>query len=113
MLLALVLLAGAMPASALGHPGDARDEAVTIGPQNLELRDVTVTVSDTHIRGTGLPESSVDHASYTVDDATVSTDGFVVVYQDTPYRIGAISLTVDNVGLQLENVSVSDTSGSN
>ncbi|WP_254546222.1 hypothetical protein [Halomarina pelagica] len=114
VLLALLLIASSAPANALAGTDDARDDrSVAVGPQNFELRDLTVTVADVHVEGTGLPDRSIDRASYTVDDATVSTDGFVVVYQDTSYRIGAISVTVDNVGLQVENVSISDASGSN
>ena len=102
-LLAFVLLAftAVAPAGAAssGTPSDA---------EAIEVRDLTVTVSDTHITGGGLPDWSVERASYTIDDATVATDGFTVVYDGEAHDIGAVQVTVDDVGLVLEDVSVGD-----
>lgn len=73
----------------------------------FEIRDLTVTVSDLQVSGTGLPDWSVDHAAYTVEDATVGTDGFTVVWNGEEHEIGAVQVTVDDVGVVLEDVSVS------
>ena len=101
--LAAVLLTAAAPgaAAAAGDaaPGD-RDGTV------VEISDLTVTIADAHLEGTGLPERSVGSASYTVQDATVATDGFTVDVNGETHRIGAVTIVVDDVGLELQDVTV-------
>lgn len=101
--LAAVLLTVAVPGAAAAA-GDAasEDRDGTV----VEISDLTVTIADAHVEGTGLPEQSVDSASYTVQDATIATDGFTVDVNGETHRIGAITIVVDDVGLKLQDVSV-------
>lgn len=116
LLLSSVLVAGTFGAAAAtnstDNPADSStnsdSDIVDIGRQDVAIRDLTVTVSDTHVRGTGLPDRSVDEAKYTIEELTITTDGFLVTYQDTTYRICAINLTLDEVGLELQNVSIGE-----
>ena len=94
-------------ATAANSPSGGENEVVDIGYQKIAINDLLVMVSDTHVEGTGLPNKSVDEASYTVDHSVISTDGFRVTYQETTYRICGVTVTIDNVGLELQNVSVS------
>lgn len=102
--LAAMLLAAAVPGAAAAA-GDATSDDDYDGTV-VEISDLTVTIADTHVEGTGLPDHSVDSASYTVQDATVATDGFTVDVNGETHRIGAITIVVDDVGLQLQDVSV-------
>lgn len=119
LLVSSVLLVGTLGAAAgtdSVFDGDAPDESATapedeiteIGRQDITVRDLVVTVSDTHVRGTGLPNESIDEATYTVEDSVITTNGFLVTYQDETYRICPITVTVDDVGLELRNVSVGE-----
>lgn len=85
----------------------AEGEVVDIGYQKITISDLLVTMSDTHVEGTGFPSKSVDEASYTVDNAVISADGFRVTYQETTYRVCAVRITLDDVGLELQDVSIS------
>ena len=85
----------------------SESEVVDVGYQKITISDLLVTISDTHVEGTGLPNESADEASYTVDNTVISTDGFRVTYQETTYRICAVTITLDDVGLELQDVSVS------
>ncbi|WP_254534913.1 hypothetical protein [Halomarina litorea] len=101
LVVALVASMAVVPAGASAATGtDSESDA-------FEVRDLTVTVSDVQVSGTGLPDWSVDHATYTVEDATVGTDGFTVVWNGEEHHVGAVQVTVDDVGLVLEDVSVS------
>jgi len=99
--LAVVLLVATVPGGVAAAADDAADDGHVV-----EISDLTVTVADTHVRGTGLPDRSVDSASYTVHDATLATDGFTVEIDGETHRIGAITLIVDDVGVEVENVSI-------
>lgn len=99
---ALVVSTAVAPAGAL-----AAGDTATEDTEAFEIRDLTVTVSDVDVSGTGLPEWSVDDARYTIEDATVATDGFTVTWNGEERVVGAVEVTVDEVGLVLEDVSVS------
>lgn len=109
-----VLVVTLAVATALVAPGAAAtgatadDEAVSIASQSVELRDLTLTIEDTHLNGTGLPEREIDRAHYTLQEATLSTDGFNVTRGNTTYTVGALVLTVDDVGLVLRDVTIAD-----
>lgn len=99
---ALLALMAVAPAGAAPSTDAEADSA------SVEIRDLTLTVSDAHVNGAGLPDWSVDRASYTVDDATVGTDSFTVTYAGETHHIDAVQVTIDDVGLILEDVSVGD-----
>lgn len=119
LLVSSVLLVGTLGAAADtqsvsdGYASDASatatdDDITEVGRQDITVRDLRVTVSDTHIRGTGLPSESIDEATYTVGNSVITTNGFLVTYQDETYRICPITITVDDVGLELEDVSIGE-----
>lgn len=81
-------------------------DAIDVGSHDLVVRDLSVTIADTHLAGPGLPERSVDEAAYAVDDATISTDEFTVTINGREVQVGQITVAVDNVGVTLENVSI-------
>lgn len=110
----LVGVLGTATGTASASSAHATDDGLTdvedadVERQEIVVSDLVVSVSDTHIRGTGLPDESIDEATYTVEDSTIRTDGFTITYQDQTYHVGAIDVTIDNVGLSLENVSIGD-----
>ncbi|WP_224333778.1 hypothetical protein [Haloprofundus halobius] len=104
-LVVLTVVLGSASAPALATDpttadGDASDS------HEIDVTDLTVSITDVHLTGPGFPELAIDDATYTVEDATVATDGATVTIDGREHRIGAIELTVDDVGLHLENVSI-------
>lgn len=116
LLVSSVLVAGSFGAAAHTNSTDGSDDGSTnsdadvieVGRQDVTIRDLTITISDTHVRGTGLPDKSVDEARYTLEESTITTDGFLVTFQDRTYRICAIDVTLDDVGLELHDVSIGE-----
>lgn len=108
----LVLLAGGtVGVTAQSTAGDetASTDAIEIGDQDIVIEDATVHITDTHLTGPGLPEKSIDEATFTVENSTVSTGGFVVTINGQDISVGHLSLTVDDVGVTLENVSMGES----
>lgn len=107
----MFLLAGASAAVAAqgtaGGPSSTAD-VVDLGTHDIVISDVMVRLSDAHITGPGLPEKSIDGATYSIDRSSVSTDGVAVTVNDRTYRVGSVSVTVDDVGVTLENVSIGE-----
>lgn len=103
----LVFLTSASGAVAAQDPTGEGESAgtVDIGSHDIVVRDVTVRITDLHVIGPGLPDESVDQASFTVDDATVTTNEFTVGVGDRTFQAGPLSLTLDDVGVSLEDVS--------
>ncbi|WP_135855114.1 hypothetical protein [Halorussus salinus] len=99
-------------AGALAHPVSTpatTDEAnLETGNRHITISDLIVSVKDTHIEGTNLPTKSIDEASYTIEETSLSTDGFTVTFQGQTHRIGAVTVTVTDVGVRLQNISISD-----
>ncbi|MFC6733739.1 MULTISPECIES: hypothetical protein [unclassified Haladaptatus] len=111
LVVASVLVAGTTGVAAQSNsPEDSTTDAsvVELGSHDIVIQDLTVTIRDTHVRGTGLPSESVDDATYTIQESHVSTDGFLVTVDGTTYRICAIDVTIDDVGVELQNVSVGE-----
>lgn len=108
----LLLVAGISGAAAAGAADEANasSDTVDLGEHHLVIEDATVRIADTHVTGPGLPEKSVDRAEYTIEETTVSTDEFDARINGHDVRFGALSVTVDNVGVILEDVSVEEPS---
>lgn len=100
----VVLTVGTTGAVAAG--GETTSSAVDVGGGDVTISDATVRVADVHLTGTGLPDRTVEHATYTVHDATVGVDGFTATVNGQEYRVGRISVTLRNVGLTVSDVSV-------
>lgn len=106
-MLGMLLLAGVAATGAVARSADqSAGKTVQIGRQNVAIHDLTVTVSDLHINGTDLPSKSIDDASYTVDRSTIRTNGFSIEYQGTTYKFCPITVSVDDVGLRLHDLSI-------
>lgn len=103
-LMLLTTASGAVAAQ--GSTDDAASAStIEVGEHDIVIRDVTVRVTDLHVVGPGLPDESIDRASYTIDEATVSTSEFSIGVGDRTIQVGPLSLTMDDVGVTLENVS--------
>lgn len=124
LLVLCVVAAGGLPPVALAAGPDAvtdstvrtsastadrtPGETVRLGSRSLDVRDLVVNVSDVRLNGTGLPAQEIDRAHYTVQNARFATDGFTVRYGGTTYNVGAITVSVDDVGIVLRNVVIAD-----
>lgn len=105
-IIGLLALSVATP-GVLAHPVDTSAASDEPESRHVTISDLVITVEDTHIEGANLPNKSIDEASYVIEEASISTDGFTVTFQGEPHRIGAITVTIDDVGIQLRNVSIS------
>lgn len=104
-----VLVVGVASTGALAGGGQSASpggEAVTFGDRAFTVSDATIEVRDVHVTGPGLPDESIDEATYVVEDATVRTDGFGFTYGENRYEVGPVSVTLEDVGVVLENVTV-------
>lgn len=104
LLCTVLLTAGTTGALAQGS-GEGTD-VVRIGSGDVTIDDATIRIADVHVTGTGLPDRSVDHATFTVRESTMTLDGATVTVGDTTYRIGEITVTIRDVGVVLRDVSV-------
>lgn len=91
--------------------GQGTDSGVTkIGSQDITISDATITISDTHLDGPGFPNLSFDHQTYTLHDSTMTLDGLHVTLNGSTYEICHVELTMENIGVTLDNVQISDSS---
>ncbi len=110
-MLGVILLTGVATTGAFAQSTDRTGgKTVQIGRQNLAIHDLTVTIADLHVHGTDLPSKSISDASYTVHQSTIQTNGFSIDYQGTTYRFCPITVSVDNVGLRLHDLSIGSNS---
>lgn len=103
----LVVSAGSMTTAAAGN-GDASEE-VRIVDVEFTIGDGIVTVQDTTIEGSVVPDSHVDHERVTVEESTVRFDGFHLEHDGTTYTFSRIVVHVDDVGLVLDDVGFQNT----
>ncbi|WP_336360937.1 hypothetical protein [Haladaptatus sp. ZSTT2] len=104
----LIAGTGGVAAQSDGDTTASDSSVVELGSFDMTISDLKVTISDTHLRGTGLPEESIDEAHYTLEESHIETDGFLITVNDTTYQICAIDIVFDEVGLEIQNVSSSD-----
>jgi hypothetical protein len=88
-------------ADATAEDGDV----VELGSHDVHLADTTLHVEDLHLRGDGLPQKSVDEADVTLDGET-TIDGVTVTLNGQTYQVGRVTVTLDDVGVSVEDVSI-------
>ena len=113
-LLAIVLVGTALVgAGAIGAVGGEQsaesdgDDEVRIVDQHLEINDGLLTIDDTTIEGPGLGERHIEERTYTID-STLNFDGFHVNYDGTRYTFCRITVEINDVGVKLENVTLTE-----
>lgn len=107
----LLIGAGATMVGGVQADGETSDDdTVKIASQDIVLSDATVTISDVDASGPGLPDEHIEHRTYTIDDATFTIDGLNVQWDGKTYNFCHVEITVDDVGVTLENVTLEDTS---
>lgn len=98
--------AGAIGAVGGEQPAEADDrDEVRIVDQHVEIDDGLLTIDDTTIAGPGLGERHIEERTYTVD-STLHFDGFHVNYDGTRYTFCRITVDIHDVGVKLENVTL-------
>ena len=105
---ALVLSTGAVAIASAGETGQSEDAVKQIGHQQIDVSDVAINVDDTHIDGPGLPDATLDGDTYLIEESTTTIKGLTVTYNGQTYEICCITVTVDNVGLTFDNVTIGD-----
>lgn len=105
-----MLLIGGGTTAALAD-GQSSDEGVhKIGSQDITISDATISVQDTHIKGPGLPDATIENQTYTVEESKTTIDGLTVSLNGETYEICEIDITVQNVGVTLDDVQLSSSS---
>ena len=98
-------------AGAIGAVGadqaEESDDEVRIVDEHVEINDGLLTIDDTTIEGPGLGERHIEDRKYTID-STMSFDGFHVNYDGTEYTFCRITVELNDVGVQLENVTLTE-----
>lgn len=109
-LVTALLLSSLGTTTALAAGDDARTDGdvVELGSRDVRVADATVHVEGVHLTADGLPEKRVDDATLTLDGETI-IDGATLSVDDRTYRIGRITLTVEDVGVIVDHVSIGDT----
>lgn len=107
LLLTGVILVSAGTGGALAQQDSTTaDDEVRIVDHDITISDATVTLSDAILSGSGSSDTQIDHRKYTIKEATLEFNGVHVNFQGTEYVFCDITVTVDNVGLVLEDVKV-------
>ncbi|QLD89537.1 hypothetical protein HWV07_11040 [Natronomonas salina] len=83
------------------------DDEVRIVDEHVEINDGLLTIDDTTIEGPGLGERHIEDRKYTID-STMSFDGFHVNYDGTEYTFCRITVELNDIGVQLENVTLTE-----
>ncbi|WP_049971006.1 hypothetical protein [Haladaptatus cibarius] len=107
ILIGVLLLAGGTSVALAGGQA-ASDEIHEIGSQEITIQDATITVSDTSLSGPGLPDTTIEDRSYTVAESTTTIEGLTLSVNGETYEICRIEITIEEVGLTLENVELSN-----
>lgn len=92
---------------ALAGENTPSGDAVEVAGGDVTISDATVRVGDVDLTGTGLPDRHIEHAEYTVEDATVGVDGFTATVNGQEYQVGGITVTLRDVGVTVTDVSMS------
>jgi hypothetical protein len=109
-LLVSVLLIGGGTTVALAD-GQSSDEGVhEIGSQEITISDATITIEDTQLKGPGLPNTTIQDQTYTVEESQTTIDGLTVSINGERYEICRIDITVQDVGVTVDDVQLSGSS---
>ncbi|WP_327051300.1 hypothetical protein [Halomicrococcus gelatinilyticus] len=105
-LVATVLVCGLLVGVgvATAFAGGGGDTTEQVGSQRITISDATVTVSNTTIRGTGLPNLTLTDQTITVERSTTTVSGLQFTVGGTTYEFGRTTVVVDDVGVRLEAV---------
>lgn len=109
---AIILIVGTFATGAgSAHTGDTAnasyDEEVRIVDKEFVISGGVLTISDTTIEGPGLGDQYFEDDQYTVD-STLRFDGFHVTYDGTHYTICRITVHVQDIGIRLQNVHLTE-----
>lgn len=103
-----LVLASAGATTALAGDHATEDDTVDVASQDIVVSDAVVRIGGAHLAGPGLPDERIEERTYTLRDATVDIDGLTVVWNDTTYEICHVSITVDDVGVTVHDVTLGD-----
>jgi hypothetical protein len=105
----MLLASGAMSATATSSdPATPGNENAQAG-HDIHLSDGTVRIQQTHLRGPGLPTTTIEHRAFTIDSSTITIDGFTLTIDGHTQTVGHATVTIDDVGIVLEDVSTGPT----
>ena len=99
---------------AMGATASSGDPAIHVNDHaerehQIQISDGTVQIQDAHLSGPGLPTTSIEHRAFTVDSSTIHIDGVTLTIDGHTQTIGQTSITVDNIGIVLKDVSTSSS----
>lgn len=83
------------------------DDVTRIGSQQITISDATMTVSDTTISGAGLPDATIEERTVHIEKSTTTIRGLQLSIDGQTYEFGRMTVTVEDVGVKLENVTFS------
>lgn len=92
---------------AAAAPANGGHDTVRIVDEEVTIDDAVVTVSDTSITGPGLADTHVEDRTYAID-TTVHVDGLDVTFDGTTYVICDVTIHVNDAGVNLQDVTLSD-----
>ncbi len=116
MLVSILLISGGSTVAladgqSSGDSSETASDAVhEIGSQEITIQDATITISDTTVKGPGLPDATIEERNYTVAESTTTIEGLTLSINGETYEICRITISVEEVGLTLENVELSNGS---
>lgn len=101
----LALSAGSMVAAAGDetHP----DNEVRIVDEEIVISDATFHIKDTTFTGPGLEHRHIEDRTYTLEESTVTIIGLHIDFNGTRYTICNVTLTIEDIGVHLQDVTIS------
>lgn len=113
ILLALVVLIGIGSLAAVGPAiaasDDGDNDVKKIASIEFSITDEQFSIDDVHVSGPGLPSEDVDERTYTIEHASITSDGLTFTFQDTTYHICALDIVIEDVSFTLQDVSLSNS----
>ncbi len=106
LILVLALLSTGVTAGAGVGGEEPKDDRTQVGPIDITLEDRHITISDVEASGDGLPAVEIDERTIAIHSATASIDGMTVNVRGTTYEVGPLQIGLENVGIQLEEISI-------
>lgn len=106
LVVGLLANVGVLGLAAAGDQSQDDSDVERIGHQDITITDVDATVGGAQIGGEGLPEVHIQERTYTIQDATLATDGITLTHNGQTYEICSVDITVDDVSVTLQDVHV-------
>lgn len=95
-----------VPALATAQPIPDSPTIVDFGSSTIVVQDESLIVSDFHLRGDGLPHLHIGDHSLTIRHFSLDLPHVAVAFGDRTYEFGPISVTVDDVTLGVNDISI-------